>query len=555
MKKAKLLTSLTSLGAIAAAVPIVTTSCAQTRKLDVLMVTTADMSAEVTKIALNISSSKFEGVDETVTGQSSFTYTKDLEKANKYIIATFNPSTQAVVIRRTATPVTEEQKIAVNFTAVGGNGHVGTVTIEVTVAVLATQNLTNIQYMGQSVDDLPKTFNYYYDEIMPKLNLAQFSATNQGASTTLTTLTVTSSNSKIIEADKVEGKEEYIFTIQGNGTAILNIELADGSGNKGYIDIQANVAKDVQDKTVAYIDLDDSSSVDVAVRYDSDGNVALGTLSARAYNKEDQLLPNAKLSYIIEQGNRPDWLGNIHCTDGVITAKAYPEWSGGKTVDTWKTTFKVVSDGASSAYYPLTFYFISALDQNGFIYDKLDGTYSTVNFNEPMTAEEIALLCGEDDIVINGATYKRNQIISLEICNTASVEEIPDKFCENLTKLWFLDVGDQPLTNIKKIGNLFMHNCKSLTSVDLSGFTNVTKIGAGAFSNCDNLVQVNLGTLSSTIFTADTDDMYSFATDNEDAACFITGIAMFGKYSSDVADLFPYASSWWYGVYRNIIAA
>ena len=49
--------------------------------------------------------------------------------------------------------------------------------------------------------------------------------------------------------------------------------------------------------------------------------------------------------------------------------------------------------------------------------------------------------------------------------------------------------------------------------------------------------------------------MYSFATTNQNAACYNPGITMAGKYAADVGIKFPPTSDWWYEIYRKIVVA
>ena len=561
MKKIKLITSLSTLGLIATATPIITTSCSSNS--DSLQIEVASRSITIDSTqemnTVNITSAKYQGKDQTIGSGSSFTYTDKAEKTNQYIVASFDVNTQSILIKRTDNKVTKEQTIVVNFNAVDGSGHKGTVTFNVTVKVPVEQTLTDVKYLG---DDVATNLNIVSTDPIDPIRLTDFTAKYNGSYVTLETLTITSSAPTVVQADKVEGKEEYNFTVKGTGSTIITLVITDTNSHQCYKNIVVNVAKPTIDDQVAYIKIDDASSVEVPIWYNEDGTNVLGNLIGHAYNKEGQLLSNKTLIYEVEQKDRPLWLGNIDAFDGTIKAKAYQD-KGGGSLHSWSTSFKVTCDGVTSASYPLTFYYVPAINQDGVIYEDESGEYQVLNYAADMTATDLSDLANEssDTITINGTTINKTQVLTVGIYSLASgVNTIPANFCSGFSNLLIADFGETAAAQITSIGQYFMHYCYALTSFDMTYFTGLTTndcIGGGIFNCCDNLIEVNLGDIPDTAFTADDEDeeIYSFATTNSNAACYNPGITLSGQYASDVGIKFANTSSWWYMVYRRLIVA
>ena len=264
MKKIKLITSLSTLGLIATATPIITTSCSSNS--DSLQIEVASRSITIDSTqemnTVNITSAKYQGKDQTIGSGSSFTYTDKAEKTNQYIVASFDVNTQSILIKRTDNKVTKEQTIVVNFNAVDGSGHKGTVTFNVTVKVPVEQTLTDVKYLG---DDVATNLNIVSTDPIDPIRLTDFTAKYNGSYVTLETLTITSSAPTVVQADKVEGKEEYNFTVKGTGSTIITLVITDTNSHQCYKNIVVNVAKPTIDDQVAYIKIDDASSVEVPI--------------------------------------------------------------------------------------------------------------------------------------------------------------------------------------------------------------------------------------------------------------------------------------------------
>ena len=93
------------------------------------------------------------------------------------------------------------------------------------------------------------------------------------------------------------------------------------------------------------------------------------------------------------------------------------------------------------------------------------------------------------------------------------LETIGDNFLMNCKKLESIDLSVIP--SVKSIGAFAFESCESLTDLDLSTFTSIEQQGFGpAFLwNCNSLTRVNIGDLSADKFIADDDtlQLHSFA--------------------------------------------
>ena len=104
----------------------------------------------------------------------------------------------------------------------------------------------------------------------------------------------------------------------------------------------------------------------------------------------------------------------------------------------------------------------------------------------------------ENQSFIYDYTYK---IENFDINNT-NVNNLKIKLMSDLNKFKYIIYNDiseinlSPLSNVKKIGNQFLYNCKNLTKIDLSPLSKIEEIGYYFLSSCSHLTTIDLSPLS-----------------------------------------------------------